>query len=163
MAPFPLAPLADRQVDGNFEDGGAQVASPFKSDWKRSDPIGMGRFSAAAFWKPTRTDVRVVPGRGAPVEIQVIADKSLDVLNARNVSETGMGVYVPHGFEGFDLEEEVDFVITLPRELSFLTRGVIKHRTDGGREGRHFGLHFTQISREHRNKLRRYVAATAEG
>jgi hypothetical protein len=81
----------------------------------------------------------------------------LDVLYARNVSQTGIGIYVPHGFVGCDLEAEVELVITLPSERSFLARGRIKHHTDGGSEGRHFGLVFTEISQEHRALIRSYV------
>jgi len=82
---------------------------------------------------------------------------SLDVLSARNVSQTGIGVYVPHGFAGCDLDEEVELVVTLPGERAFLARGLIKHRTDGAKEGRHFGLLFTKIARENRSRIRDYV------
>jgi hypothetical protein len=82
---------------------------------------------------------------------------SLDVLRARNVSQTGIGVFVPHAFEGFDLEEEVELVITLPGERSFLARGILKHWTDGGRAGCHFGVHFTEMTRAQRAKVRDFV------
>ena len=39
----------------------------------------------------------------------------------------------------------------------------IMHRTDGGKEGHHFGLHFTTIAREHRTKIRDYVRFTSTG
>ena len=83
----------------------------------------------------------------------------LDVLRARNVSETGIGVHVPHGFEGCDPDEEVGLVLSFPGKRSFLARGTIKHRTDGGPEGHHFGLHFTKISRRHRAIIREFVRA----
>ena len=118
----------------------------------------MVRFSPVARIDPTRSE-RVTPTRGAPVEVQVMGRGSLDVLNARNVSDSGIGIYVPHGFAGCDLDEEVELVITLPGERPFLARGSIKHRTDGGDEGHHFGLHFTSIDRSHREKLRAYVRA----
>ena len=117
----------------------------------------MGRFSAAAFLNPIRSNSRATPNRLAPVEIQIIGCGTLDVLTARNVSQTGIGIYVPHGFVGFNLDEEVEIVITLPRERSFLARGIIKHQTDSGDEECHFGVHFTKISREQRTKIRDYV------
>ncbi len=117
----------------------------------------MGRFSVAALLNPTRSETRVTPRGGAPVEIQVMGPGRLDVLNARNVSQTGIGVYVPHGFSGCDLEAEVELVITLPGERSFLARGLIKHQTESGGEGRHFGLVFTEISQEHRALIRGFV------
>ncbi len=119
----------------------------------------MGRFSVAALWNPIRVDSRVTPSRSAPVEIQVMGRGRLDILNARNVSQTGIGLYVPHRFVGCNLDEEVELVITLPRERSFLARGIIKHRTDSESEGPHFGVHFTEISREQRAKIRDYVRA----
>ena len=119
----------------------------------------MGRFSVAAWLRPNRTDLRVRPTKVAPVEVQIMGRGRLDVLRARNVSETGIGVYVPHGFEGCDLDEEVGLVLSFPGQRAFLARGIIKHRTDGGHEGHHFGLHFTKISRAHRAIIRAFVAA----
>ncbi len=100
---------------------------------------------------------RVVPLRVAPVEVQVMGHESLDVLCARNVSETGLGVYVPHGFAGLDLAVDVDLVVTLPGVLPFLARGVIKHVTNGSGEPGHFGLHFTLIKKTDRASIERYV------
>ena len=90
-----------------------------------------------------------------------VTGPSLDVLVARNVSQTGIGVYVSHDFAGCDLDKQVELVITLPGEHPYLARGLIKHRTDGGREGHHFGLHFTTITRENRAKVRAYVRFTS--
>ena len=117
----------------------------------------MGRFSVAALWNPIRVASRVTPSRNAPVEIPVMGRGRRDVLNARHVRQTGIGLYVPHRFIGCDPHEEVELVITLPRERPFLARGIIKHRTDSESEGRHFGVHFTEISRVQRAKIRDYV------
>ena len=84
---------------------------------------------------------------------------SLDVLNARDVSQSGIGVYVPHGFASCDLDGEVELVITLPHERTFLARGTIMHQSDKGNGERHFGLHFTEMSSEHRALIRNYVRA----
>lgn len=100
---------------------------------------------------------RAVPLRVAPVEVQVMGRDSLDVLHARNVSATGLGVYVPHGFAGFDLAAEVELVVTLPGGAPFLAKGVIMHVTENPEEARHFGLHFTEIEKRDRAALARYV------
>lgn len=84
---------------------------------------------------------------------------SLDVLHARNVSETGLGVWVAHGFAGFDLAAEVELVVTLPGERSFLACGVIKHVTAGSGEANHFGLHFTKLGRDARARVADYVSS----
>lgn len=100
---------------------------------------------------------RVEPLRFAPVEVQIMGRDSLDVLRARNVSSTGLGVYVPHGFAGFDLAEEVELVITLPAKRPFLAKGIIKHLTEASNDARHFGLQFTHIEKRDQTSLLRYV------
>lgn len=105
---------------------------------------------------PLRAE-RVEPLRVAPVEVQIMGRDSLDVLRARNISATGLGIYVPHGFAGFDLAEEVELVVTLPSKRPFLARGIIKHLTETGSAARHFGLQFTRLEKRDRDALTRYV------
>ena len=104
---------------------------------------------------------RVVPRPDAPVEVQVMGRGSLDVLRARNVSRSGIGVFVPHGFEGCDLEAEVELIITLPGGRPFRAKGAIKHWTQTSGVGQHFGLEFTEMTRTHRTEIRDYVRARA--
>lgn len=106
---------------------------------------------------PDRVARRARPLRVAPVEVQVMGRDSLDVLHARNVSETGIGVYVPHGFTGMDLATEVELVVTLPGTSPFLTRGVIVHATRAETETHHFGLEFVDLASPHRRAIARYV------
>ncbi|MEM9174277.1 MAG: PilZ domain-containing protein [Myxococcota bacterium] len=113
-------------------------------------------------WLATRNEEtwrkqRVVPLRMAPVEVQVMGRGTLDVLRARNVSTTGLGIFVPHGFEGFDLAEEVELVITLPSRKPFLAMGVIKHVTETDAETCHFGVEFTALAGSNRQALEQYV------
>ena len=104
----------------------------------------------------TRT-TRVVPLRSAPVEVQIMGRGSLDVLRARNVSATGLGVYVPHGFAGIDLSQEVELVVTLPGVRSFLARGVVRHVTSSAEDARHFGVELTSLADRDRESLLAYV------
>lgn len=104
----------------------------------------------------TRT-TRVVPLRSAPVEVQIMGRGSLDVLRARNVSATGLGVYVPHGFAGIDLSHEVELVVTLPGVRSFLARGIVRHVTDSDDDARHFGIELTSLADKDRESLLAYV------
>lgn len=116
-------------------------------------------------WLARKTDrdrlrsARVEPLRFAPVEVQIIGRASLDVLRARNVSSTGLGVFVPHGFAGIDLSQDVQLVVTLPGRRSFLARGVIRHVTESGADSRHFGLEFTEIADQHREAILQYVCS----
>ena len=80
----------------------------------------MGSDTRLMDWLASRKDEawrneRVIPLRMAPVEVQVIGSGTLDVLRVRNVSTTGLGLYFPHGFVGFDLAKQVvDFFRGVP-------------------------------------------------
>jgi len=86
---------------------------------------------------------------------------SLDVLLARDISATGVGVFVPHMFKGWKIDEEVELVLTLPRERPFLARGVIRHHTHSDEGAEHFGVMFSEISDDDQEKILRYVEGHA--
>ena len=104
-----------------------------------------------------RPVTRVRPLPSEPVEVQIMGPSSLDIVNARDVSESGLGVYVPHAFAGCDLSAELELVITLPRCRSFMARGVIKHVTSEDQPAGYFGVEFTGLSAQNRARLRAYV------
>lgn len=105
--------------------------------------------------------VRVQPTEAEPVEVQIMGDGFLDILDARDISRDGVGVVVPHGFKGCEIDEEVDLVITLPGQIPFLCKGLIVHRTEADRE--FFGVRFTWIHPAHRQQLDRYIALRRSG
>jgi len=92
-----------------------------------------------------RKSCRVTPPPHAPVKIQIMGQHSLDFTNAKDISITGIGVHVPHGFEACNLESDVELVITLPGKRSFSAVGALRHRSKGDEQGS-FGIEFTQIS-----------------
>jgi hypothetical protein len=153
--------VGDRQVIGISNVGCVHWNSTVKSAGSRSDRKRMGRSSNTALLNPIRAEFRVVPNHGAPIKLQIMGSGEQGVLLARNVSQTGIGVGIPHEFEGIDLEKGVDLVITLPGDRPFLARGIIKHHSQSGSTGQHFGVQFTQISGDHREKIREYVRAMA--
>ncbi len=106
---------------------------------------------------PPRPYKRVQPTPGEPVEVQILSEGSIDILHARDVSVGGLGVYVPHGFEGCKIEEEVDLVVTLPQTRTFSAKGVIRHVTGVAEISGYFGVEFTQIRAEHRAAIQEYV------
>ena len=83
------------------------------------------------------------------------------MLHARNVSVTGLGVHVDHGFSGLDFSDDVEMIVKLPGVPPFLALGQIRHVTrseDSEGEGEnHFGLVFTSLSDRHREALLHYV------
>jgi len=106
----------------------------------------------------SRAARRVRPAGPAPIEVQIMGRGSLDVLRVRDISVTGLGAYLPHRFEGCDVDAEVDLVLTLPGGRPFLTRGVIRHHTcsDEG-DAHHFGIRFTGLSDSQRTLIERYI------
>ena len=113
--------------------------------------------------KERRPAVRVHPLSSAPVEVQIMGPSSLDIVHARDVSEQGLGVFVPHQFAGCDLASELDLVVTLPGQRSFMARGVIKHVTSGAEPEGVFGVEFTGLSAQNRARLRAYVEERSRG
>ena len=109
-----------------------------------------------------RRDVRVRPAEHEPVEVQVMGRDFMDVFRARDISVGGIGLLVPHLFDGCDLAVSVDLVISVPGRTSFMARGVIRHISKpgkggptGGRDG--FGVEFTFLSVEGRAFIQGYV------
>lgn len=113
----------------------------------------------AAEARPSR---RVRPPKDRPVEVQIMGANSLDILHARDLSPSGVGVYVPHGFDGCDIDEEVELVITLPRTRTFMAKGVIRHVTRRDEPEAYFGVQFTQISAQHRAQITAFMGELAE-
>jgi len=114
-----------------------------------------GRFPEA-FVSEKRKFQRVNPDKFKPVEVQVMGKGFLDVLQAKNISEGGMRIIVPHLFEGCDIDSEVELIITLPDVHSFSAKGEIKHKHED-REMGAFGLRFTEIAPEDKKKVVDYV------
>lgn len=98
---------------------------------------------------------RVCPAPDAPVEVQLMSDRFLDIFEARDISVTGVGIFVPYRFEGCQLTSPVDLVITLPESEPFLAKGRLVHRTKLERE--FFGVEFVALPSQHRAKIARYV------
>jgi len=98
---------------------------------------------------------RVCPEPDEPIEIQLMSQGFLDIFDARDISATGIGIFVPYRFEGCKLRSPVDLVITLPAEEPFLAKGRIIHRTKVARE--FFGVEFVDLPPSHIAKIVSYV------
>lgn len=111
---------------------------------------------------PDRKRVRPDPDR--PVEVQVLGPDDLDVLYARDISEVGIGVFMPHGFDGSCLRAEIELIVRLPDAPPFVVRGILRHRTVNGPLA-FFGVELTRVQDSARQSLRTYVQArlAAEG
>lgn len=80
----------------------------------------------------------------------------IDVLHARDVSASGLGIFVPHGFVGCDVKQGVDLIVKLPDKPSFSASGMLRHRTTEGLRS-FFGVELTRISDRARQAILDYV------
>jgi hypothetical protein len=103
---------------------------------------------------PDRKRVRPDPDR--PVEVQVIGPDDLDVLYARDISECGLGVFMPHAFDASRLRSEVELIVRLPDAPSFQAGGVLRHRTVNGPLA-FFGVELIRVPESARQNLRTYI------
>lgn len=101
-----------------------------------------------------RQHPRVRPDNGKPVIIDLNGEDFIDILHARDISEGGVGILVPHQFAQCRVDEEVRLMITLPAPVNATVKatGKIRHKS-----GDAFGVRFTQVSNGDRAKIRQYV------
>jgi c-di-GMP-binding flagellar brake protein YcgR len=90
------------------------------------------------------------------VEVHIMGESSLNILRARDISPSGVGVRAAHGFSAGDLGVELDLVIALPQARSFSARGIVRHRNDDATGG-FFGVEFTDIRSGDRDAIRRFI------
>src|SRR5262245_4614455 len=94
---------------------------------------------------------RVRPTARAPIVIHLISDG----FEARDISATGAGIFVPPHLEGCALKSPVKIVVMLPDSEPFRARGRIVHRTKMDRE--FLGVEFVNLSPAQTTILERYV------
>lgn len=103
-----------------------------------------------------RLFVRVRPHPRRPVTIQIIGKDFIDVFQVVDISIGGVGVRVAHRFDGCELDEEVELVLSLPGTRPMQTRGTIRHvRDEPG--GSLFGLQFSELSSLQRDAIQSFV------
>jgi hypothetical protein len=94
----------------------------------------------------------------APIRVDIMGNGFLEVLQARDVSLGGLGVSVPHGFAGCDLNGEVQLIVTLGRARPFKVMGVIRHYSKTARD-HVFGLEFVALAPEQVEAIQAYIQA----
>jgi len=108
--------------------------------------------------KASRKQQRVQADPSSPIRVDIMGQGFLDVLNARDISVGGLGVRVPHNFEGCDIDSAVELIVTLGRTKPFKTTGVIRHHSK--KAGDHFfGVQFTSLSAEQHQAVEAYIQA----
>lgn len=101
-----------------------------------------------------RITKRVAPSRDQPVHINVEGVASEEAITAVNVSKEGMGLLLPEGFEGCDLDEVTVILVKLPEPVnhSFSTTVKIVHR-----QGNKCGVRFADLVKEDEESLSGYI------
>ena len=99
---------------------------------------------------------RVRPTPKDPVTIQLTSDG----FEARDISATGAGLFVPPHLEGCPLKNPVHLVIRLPDPEPIRARGRIVHRTKLGRE--FLGLEFMHLPDADAAMIARYVERVSQ-
>ena len=99
------------------------------------------------------------PPKGKPVEVQIIGFDFFEVvyLKSKDVGAGGISIYVPHHFKGCAINRQVDLVITLPDDIPFKAKGVIRHKESVNSEEGSFGVYFTEINDKDRLSIKDFI------
>jgi hypothetical protein len=123
---------------------------------------------AAWFWRrrkrgarrpERRRAPRYIPPREMPAELQIAESDLLEIPKVLDISEHGLGISVPHEFNGQAPEQHVDLLLTLHGQGTMRARGTIRHVSRGRADTTIFGVEFNAMSDEDRTKIRNYLAA----
>jgi hypothetical protein len=141
------------------------VATVARAEKAATVPTVAATATAATVAKVTPADQsapRAMPNEKEKVTAQFIGQNSGEVLDVRDISTSGVAVFVGAGFMYNNVQSEQQFVIKLPSSPSFLVTGFVKHyrtKTDG-RE--HLGIEFRKISDKYKMVIRDYVNTRIE-
>jgi len=103
-----------------------------------------------------RRHSRVEMVADAPVRIDIIGEDFIDVLSAVDISEGGLGLNVPHRFEGCNLDDLVSMIVQLPAPVDgyFSVMGRIMHVSNDA-----FGAAFVGLPDMARQQIRAYISS----
>lgn len=104
---------------------------------------------------PSNPPLRVRPDPDEPLKVLLLNDDRSDAFEARDVSVTGIGIFAPHRFAGWDLDRQVRLIVLLPNCQPFLARARIVHASH--REREFFGLEFVDLHENKRREIEQYV------
>ncbi len=90
-----------------------------------------------------------------PIIVHVNGVNFLEIFHAKDISEGGIGIQVPHMFEGCKLDFTVSLIITLPAPLEheIIVNGRIRHVVEN-----RFGVRFLNLKSEDQSLIHRYVS-----
>ena len=85
----------------------------------------------------------------------------LEVVETHDISEGGVGFFVPHGLPSIYLGTPVGLILTLPGEQPVHIHGTLRR---GGNEGgnKHLGVKFEPLPDKIRKMIAEYLARAGE-
>lgn len=97
---------------------------------------------------------RVEPEHGQPIRVDFNGDDFIDVLEATDISCGGLGVTVPHGFDGCNLDSLVSLIIQLPDPVNecVSVKGQVIHLNEA-----RFGVAFVTMNPSAQEKIQEYI------
>src|SRR3989339_617640 len=106
-----------------------------------------------------RRQKRVSPQELETIEVQIMGQGFMDILHAKDISQNGIGIYVPPHYSSAQAKNKVTLIITVPGFKSFEAGGIISHTgmRVHDRNRKCFGIQFTDLSDHHKKILASYV------
>ena len=104
-----------------------------------------------------RRHIRVFPEPINPVEIHIMGDGFIDIFKVTDISNGGARIFVPHHFEGCNINSKIKVLIKLPKIKSFTANAVIKHKLENNYNNDYYGIEFLYLSDEQTVILDNYV------
>ena len=107
------------------------------------------------FWPKTRRRYfRAVPEAEHPIHLDINGENFIEILTAVSISQEGIGIRVPHGFKGCEINNQVELVLSLPYPInqSIVIFGEIRYVAN-----LMFGVIFTKMSSENNKIIRKYI------
>ena len=102
-----------------------------------------------------RRYVRITPNPVHPVRVDINGVDFIDVFKVVDISQGGLAVQVPHGFNGCNIDQLVSFVLDLPEPDHKLIHGTGKIRRISGNI---FGMSYVTLSSNVTGHIRNYIA-----
>jgi CheY-like chemotaxis protein len=102
-----------------------------------------------------RISTRKVPAKGKAASIEILGFASVHLGLVRDISLTGVGVFIPHFSNDVMASSTIECMLKLPNEAAFSFTGIIKHV--GSTHEFYFGIEFDEITENNRKKLEDYI------
>jgi len=134
--------------------------------WRASGgtPVEGGRRRTSSLIRPERRrKSRVVPPTDKPAELQIMGQDFLEIPEVRDISENGIGISVPHKFNGHKPTKEVDLILSLHGHGTVRAKGAIKNVSYTRTNTATFGVELIDVNEQDRAKIRDYVAHVQDG